>query len=322
MLLRTITKNVFFVISTWVAVSLLASCSMISFGGSEPANVDAAASPFEKPEVVAHLSSSEINESSGLAVSKCQKDVFWTHNDSGDGPFLYAFDSSGKRLGTWRLSRTRNIDWEDMATVKAGDGTCYLYVGEIGDNDRKRDVHAIYRMVEPVVSGDAASSSKKDPLPIDTYEVLKFRYPNARHNAEALLVHPANHDIYVITKSLDGASHVFALKPNFDVTDVQDGSPVAEISLPAIPKGFVTGGDISPDGKRVVLCDYFTGFELILPNEAKRFDDIWVQKLIAFDLGPREIGESIAYAEDENTVWATTENADPPLIRVIRKDKK
>jgi hypothetical protein len=295
---------------------------MISFGGSEPANVDGSASPFEKPEVIARISSGEITESSGLAVSKCQKDVFWTHNDSGDGPFLYAFDSRGKKLGTWRLGGARNIDWEDMATVRTSDGRCYLYVGEIGDNDRKRDVHVVYRIVEPLVSEDAASSSKKGPLPIDTFEVLKFRYPNARHNAEALLVHPANLEIYVITKSLDGASHVFALKPNFGLTDVQNASPVAEISLPAIPMGFVTGGDISPDGKRVLLCDYFTGFELILPNDAKRFDDIWTQKLIAFDLGPREIGESIAYAEDGNTVYATTENANPPLIRVIRKSKK
>jgi hypothetical protein len=295
---------------------------MISFGGSEPALVDDAASPFEKPEVLARISSGEITESSGLAVSKCQKDVFWTHNDSGDGPFLYAFDSSGKKLGTWRLSGTRNIDWEDMATVKAADDRCYLYVGEIGDNDRKRDVHAVYRVVEPLASNNTASSSKKDPIPIDKFEVLKFRYPDARHNSEALLVHPASLDIYVITKSLDGPADVFGLKPNFGLEDVQSATRVSEISLPTLPTGFVTGGDISPDGKRVVLCDYFTGFELILPNDAKHFDDIWSQKLVPFDLGPREIGESIAYGDDENTVFATTENANPPLIRVMRKSKK
>ena len=322
MLSRTITKTTFFVISYCLAVYLFGACSMISLGGSEPPPVDDAVSPFEKPEVVARLSSTEIDESSGLAVSKCQKDVFWTHNDSGGGPFLYAFDSRGKSLGTWRLNSVRNVDWEDMATVKAADGRCYLYVGEIGDNDRKRDVHAIYRIVEPLISDDTASSSKKTPLAIDTFGVLKFKYPNARHNAEALLVHPTNFDIYVITKSLDGAAQVFELKPNFDLDEVQNASRVAEISLPAVPTGFVTGGDISPDGKRVVLCDYFAGFELSLPNDAKRFDDIWSQKLIAFDLGPREIGESIAYADDEDTVFATTEKANPPLIRATRKSKK
>ena len=295
---------------------------MISFGGSEPASINEAVSPFESPEVLARISSSEIDESSGLAVSKCQKNVFWTHNDSGGGPFLYAFDSSGRKLGTWKLSGTRNIDWEDMATVRASDGRCSLYVGEIGDNERKRDSHAVYRFVEPLISNEAATSSKKVPLPIDTFDVLKFRYPNARHNAEALMVHPSTNDLYVITKNLTGPAEVFKLKPIFDGSEIQTADLVGSISLPAIPNGFVTGGDISPDGTRVVLCDYFTGFELILPSNAKNFDDIWTQKLVAFDLGPREIGESVAYAEDENTVYATTENADPPLIRVLRKSKK
>ena len=322
MLLRTITKNICFVILAGLAVSLFAACSMISFGGSEPASIDDAASPFQEPEVLAHISSGEITESSGLAVSKCQKNVFWTHNDSGGGPFLYAFDSSGKKLGTWKLSGTRNIDWEDMATVRALDGRCYIYVGEIGDNDRKRDVHAVFRLVEPVVSADAASSSKKDPLPVETFDALKFRYPNERHNAEALMVHPSTNEVYVVSKNLRGPAGVFKLKPVFNNSEVQTADPIATISLPALPNGFVTAGDISPDGTRLILCDYFTGFELILPRNAKSFDEIWAQKLIAFDLGPREIGESIAYAEDANTVYATTENADPPLIRVIRKHEK
>jgi len=151
---------------------------------------------------------------------------------------------------------------------------------------------------------------------------LKYRYPDARHNAESLLVHPTTLDIYVITKRIDGAAEVFEIKSSFATDQIQSASRVGYISLPSGPKGLVTGGDISPDGRRIVLCDYFSGFELALPDEAKSFNDIWTQKLVAFDLGAREIGESIAYADDTNTVYATTENAHPPLIRVIRKGKK
>jgi len=322
MLLKTITKNAFFVISTCLAVSMLSSCSIISFGGSEGAPVDEAASPFEKPEVIAQISSPEIDESSGVAVSKCQKDVFWTHNDSGGGPFLYAFDSSGKSLGTWRLNGVRNIDWEDMATVKAGDGNCYLYIGDIGDNQNRREVHAVYRVAEPKLTGETLSSTRKDPLLLTEFDTLKFRYTNGGHNAEAMMVHPGTKDIYIVTKNLNGPSEVFKLKPDFGSSEVQTAPPLATISLPAIPNGFVTGADISPDGTSVVLCDYFSGFELTLPSDASAFDDIWTQKLIAFDLGPRVVGESVAYADDQNTVYATTENAKPPLIRVIRKSKK
>ena len=34
----------------------------------------------------------EVRESSGLAVSRAYPGVFWTHNDSGDRPRLYALD--------------------------------------------------------------------------------------------------------------------------------------------------------------------------------------------------------------------------------------
>ena len=40
----------------------------------------------------------ELQESSGLAISRTQPGVLWSHNDSGDGPTLYAIDMSGKLL--------------------------------------------------------------------------------------------------------------------------------------------------------------------------------------------------------------------------------
>ena len=43
---------------------------------------------------------------------------------------------------------------------------------------------------------------------------------------------------------------------------------VAEIAVPAVPNGLITGGDISPDGRRVALCDYVMGYELTLPDGA------------------------------------------------------
>ena len=37
----------------------------------------------------------ELRESSGLAVSRTQPGVLWSHNDSGDAPTLYAIDVKG-----------------------------------------------------------------------------------------------------------------------------------------------------------------------------------------------------------------------------------
>jgi hypothetical protein len=317
MSIKTITKFAFIVIPFLFG----ASCSMVSFGGADHADIGPENGGFEKAEVIARIASKEINESSGVAVSKCQPDVFWTHNDSGDGPFIYAFNSKGETLGTFKIPNVRNIDWEDMAAVRTAASECFLFIGEIGDNEQKRDVHEIYRLREPTVSGKALVSSKDAPEMTGEAETIHFRYPDARYNAEALLVNSLTQTIYVVTKQFSGPATVFELKGDFDDAAVQSAVKIMEISLPASPVGLVTGGSISSDGKHVVLCDYYAGYEFILPTEAKEFDEIWKQRPVAFDLGPRKVGESIAFSDDANAIFATTEGLNAPLIRVHRHAK-
>ena len=80
----------------------------------------------------------------------------------------------------------------------------------------------------------------------------------------------------------------------------------------------ITGGSISPDGRRVALCDYFQGYEIVLPASSKDFNDIWKQKMTGFDLGKRKQGESITYRLDGNALLATSEGKQSPLIQVER----
>lgn len=317
MSLRNITKFACFVIS----VLLTANCTNISYGGAEHAEIGSSNGGFEKAEVIARITSKEINESSGLVVSKCQPDVFWTHNDSGDGPFVYAFNIKGEPRGTFRVPNSKNTDWEDIATTRATSGECFLYIGEIGDNDRKRDVHTVYKLKEPIVSNLTALATRESASQTGEAEVLNFRYPNQRLDAEALLVHPNTNEIYLVSKEFDGPAKVFKLKPEFSSQEIQTAVEVAEITLPANPKGFITGGDISPDGKHVALCDYFAGYEFVLPHTAANFDDVWHVKPVAFDLGPRQIGEAITFGVDADSVFATTEKPNAPLIQVRRSQK-
>ena len=95
---------------------------------------------------------------------------------------------------------------------------------------------------------------------------------------------------------------------------------VAEVSVPAIPYGLITGGDISPDGAHVALCDYSQGYELTLPAGAANFDMIWQQQPQPIGLGKRPSGESICYSIDGSAVFATSEGKNAPLIEVdLRK---
>ena len=149
-------------------------------------------------------------------------------------------------------------------------------------------------------------------------EVLIYEYPDARRNAETLLVHPATGDIYVLTKSKKEPVSVYKLKPDFG-GGKQRAARVAEFAVPAVPNGLLTGGDISPDGKHVVLCDYVYGYELSLPALASNFDDIWKQQPLRFDLGDRKVGEAVAFTLDGDAVIAISEELNTPVFLVKRK---
>lgn len=91
---------------------------------------------------------------------------------------------------------------------------------------------------------------------------------------------------------------------------------IGELQTPSLLGGAITGGSISPDGRHVAFCDYFGGYELILPDTVKNFEEIWKQKPASFDLGKRKQGESIAYRLDGAAVLATSEGKSPDLIQV------
>jgi hypothetical protein len=67
----------------------------------------------------------------------------------------------------------------------------------------------------------------------------------------------------------------------------------------------------------VALCDYFQGYELVLPEGASNFVDIWKQRMIGFDLGKRKQGESITYRLDGKALLATSEKSPSPFIQVL-----
>ncbi|HLM59340.1 MAG TPA: hypothetical protein VK308_00920, partial [Pyrinomonadaceae bacterium] len=255
---KTITKNFSFVIYTLSLCCIFSGCFAVS--STQTANehrADRISSPdYKKPEIVGIIKAEEITESSGIVASKCQADVLWTHNDSGDGAFVFALDARGVKLGTWKIGNAKNVDWEDIAAIKNANGECFLYIGDIGDNGRKRKDLRIYTVKEPPVSAENKISSRKNPLLTESAEIIKFEYPDSRHDAETLMVHPQSGDIYVVTKHLRGAAGVYKLSKNYNPNKTNRLEKIVDFTVPSIPNGFLTGGDISNDGKRVIVCDY------------------------------------------------------------------
>lgn len=321
MLNRTITKNSVFVILLLFFCLISNGCFSVS--SQKEQNFNKVEKPvsdrYEKPKVSGRIETKEITESSGLAASACQPDVFWTHNDSGDKAFVFAFDATGKKLGTYSVTGAENQDWEDMALSRNSNGECFLYIGDIGNNERLKSEFTIYRVREPKVSATAADSGKKNPVATEIAERIKFAYPDYRHDSETLMVHPKTGDIYILSKRLSGAASVYKLSKDFDLKKINTLEKITDITVPALPNGFLTGGDISPDGNRVIICDYFDGYELILPEKSKNFDDIWKQKPEVVELGERQQGEAVCYSADGGTIFATSEKKHSPIIQVKRK---
>jgi len=316
MLFKTISKNFLFVISFFFVCFIAASCDLPISSGDETQSTFSKS--FEKPKVVGRIKTRQITESSGLVASRCNKNVFWTHNDSGNGAYIYALTSKGELLGTWKVKDANNKDWEDIATFKTKSGACFLYIGDIGNNLRRRETLTIYKIKEPTVTNADKISSKKRPQTTDRATRINFSYPDIRHNAETLLAHPKTGDLYILTKRVSGASGIYQL----DATKLKNKNTlkkIGNISLPALPNGLLTGGEISPDGKHVILCDYFNAYEYVLPKNTEKFNDIWKTDPSLIRLGKREQGEAICYSVDMKSIFATSEKRNSSIIEVKRK---
>lgn len=277
--------------------------------------------PYGPPATIATLKDKSVSESSGLAASRLTPGVYWTHNDSGDGPFLYAFDTRGDSRGVFRVAGAQARDWEDMATGPGPGGKggkSYLYIGDIGDNNEARSEIVVYRLPEPALTTATSKLNKTRPGSTEPAEAIRLRYPDGAHDAEALLVHPVSGHIYIITKVVIANPAVYEAVPPFTAGKSITMTRIGEARVPSLFGGVITGGSISPDGRRVALCDYFQGYELALPAGSANFNDIWKQRMVGFDLGKRKQGEAIAYRLDGKALLATSEGKNASIIQVTR----
>ena len=193
-----------------------------------------------------------VDESSGVAVSRRSPAVLWTHNDSGDGPYVYATDTTGAPRGTFIVTGARNVDWEDIALGPCGTGTC-LYIADSGDNrDRRRSV-VVYRVPEPEVPGSQPILER----PTARAQAVTLRYPDASHDVEAMWV-AQNQDVHLVTKGLSGPVRHYRVP----AAAWASSGPVTAELLEQVPIRVksrldrVTGAGLSPDGRTVAVRTY------------------------------------------------------------------
>ena len=193
-----------------------------------------------RARITGRVADASANELSGLVRSRSQPDLLWSHDDSGAGPVLFGLLADGRVVARPTITGAQAVDWEDIAVGPAPDGRPLLYVGDIGDNASRRPSIDVYRVTEPRVGAAATAPAAR----------LQLRYPDGAHDAEALLIDPLRGGLVIVTKAL-GGGRAYAAPARLPA-----GSQTTLRRGPAIALSLVTAGDVSADGRIVVLRGY------------------------------------------------------------------
>ncbi|MEU6508601.1 WD40 repeat domain-containing protein [Streptomyces sp. NPDC046942] len=235
------------------------------------------------------LKDPRITESSGLAASHLHPGIYWTHNDSGDGPYLYAVDSAtGKTVARVTL-RGIGAPRDDEAISIGPDGQIYL--GDIGDNFGGKWPYVwIYTFPEPKVLRDQTVSA--------TQYVVK--YANGPRDAESLVVHPKTGRVYIIDKKEDGG-HLYEGPATLSTSGANIFRPIAAVDL------WATDAAFSPDGRQLAVRGYFGGISYDWNGGRIRREG-------QLDVPLQRQGEGVSYSLDGTKLLYSSEGADSEVV--------
>jgi hypothetical protein len=212
----------------------------------------------------AQFQSPRLIESSGVAASRAHPGILWTHNDSGDGPYLYATDLEGRDLGFLLVPGAEANDWEDMALGPCPPPerapTC-VYLADTGDNPEFRPWVTVYAVPEPRPPIGPGDTLRTTAAPA----VLRLRYPDGPHDVEAIYVSPRDSALYLVSKGRTGGIRLYRVGGAQWGGGGDEGEQrVATAALiqtleirPSIRTGrLATGAAMRPDGRLVAVRTY------------------------------------------------------------------
>lgn len=212
--------------------------------------------------------SATYTEYSGLTAPRLLENAnyLWAIED-GPTKYLLAIDKANASLaGKWTLTGVTSSDIEDVTSFSMG-GVGYIVLADTGDNANARSTFKLFRVKEPVITGSDGTVSAGD------VETIVCQYPVAdvpnHKDCECILADPETGDLYLITKRLQVSGpgiKCYKLPYAASYTGTQTleymGGLTSDPDLNTISttissnNGYVTGGDISPDGDEIILRSY------------------------------------------------------------------
>ena len=253
------------------------------------------------------LESTQLTEASGLMPCSYRSDWLYAHNDGGDYNRYFILDTTGKHIKSVIVPYSGNRDMEDMAIDhKPIDGHTYLYLGDIGDNDGKYPEIKIYRFKEEVFTNNGRDTTTEKA------ETYTFVYPDGPRDAEAMFVDPWTHHLYIFTKR-DSRTRIYKARYPFDATKTTTLEKVAQL-----PFSGVVGGDISADGKNIVLKTYLQTF-LWERNDAETIVSAFSRppKMLPYKFEKQ--GEAFCWSTNAQRYYTISEGKNEPIYMGSRK---
>lgn len=276
---------------------------------SAPSLRPSAADEFAAPERICEITNSTLNEASGLVASRANPGIYYTHNDSGGLPIVYAFDRTGTMRAQIELTGATNVDWEDIAIGPgAAPGTWDVCIGDIGDNKGERRSLTLYRFPDETLKPNA--DGKCAVIRVHPAHV-KIQYEDGPCDAEALAVHPFTGDGYIIQKRSKGPAAIYRIPAPWKSDGVQKLRHVGELRFPEAPpiQTLVTAADFSPDGRRLVARTYVCGWIWSLPAKAPSEDvPTLIREIpVRIDLSVEKQGEAVCFSSDGRCLLTLSE---------------
>jgi hypothetical protein len=238
--------------------ALLGATGLLLAGGAA-AEEGGLCSRWSEPGQGGALDVSVLHEASGIAVGSGGR---LYHVNDGGKPVFHVTDASGGGLQTVRVSGVKAVDIEDMTYGRCGDANC-LVLADTGDNAQRREAVQFILVRE----------TEKFGAEVKPLHVVRARYPDRPHDAEAVALHPGG-DLLLVTKSplgLGGPSVLFRLRAEqLAAGGEQAFQRLGEIPVPQLTehgltlRRMVTSMDVSPDGRRLLLLTYDSAIEIAL----------------------------------------------------------
>lgn len=276
-----------------------------------------------------------IIEVSGIACSRVTPGYIWMQSDE-TSRYIIATDEKGdQRYCKLKMSKSIRWDWEDMSGG-VYEGVNYLFIGAFGDNEETDGEYSIVYFEEPAINPDSAEITI-------TPSRIKYVYPDGKkHNAEALMYDNRDQVIYIITKVYYDVCQVFSIPFSLEYGDEEQTltyecdlgvrSDLGENANNKPYQGFhlVTGADISPDGKYILIKNHnnivakYTWVLLFTREDGES-----VAETLRRQVHPEPLkcysyewqGEAICWL-DSTTFYTTSDSDDgnPPIYKYTKQD--